>query len=53
MFDMVPGVVLDLIAITSKFCDAGYFTILDEEEANVYDARTTTVTTSKPSVLKG
>ena len=49
---MVPGVVLNFFARSSKFCNADYFTILDKEEVNVYNARTTTVTTSKPPVLK-
>ena len=51
-FNIVPGVVLDSLVSMSKFIGAGYFNILDEEEANVYDARTTTVATSKPPVIK-
>ena len=50
---MVPGVVLDLLAITSKFYDAGYFTIFDKEEVNIYDAATTAITTPKLPIPKG
>ena len=50
---MVPDVVLDLLASTSKFSNARYFTTLDKEEVNIYDTRTTKVVTSKPPVLKG
>ena len=51
--DMVPDVTLDLLASTSKFSDAGYFTNLDEEEVNVYNALTTKIVTSKLHVPKG
>ena len=32
---MVPGVVLGLMASMSKFCDAGYATIFDEDKVNI------------------
>ena len=50
---MVPGVLLDLLASTSKFYDAGYITLFGKEKVNICGARTTTVTASKPLVLKG
>ena len=50
---MVPDVTLDSLASTSKFSGAEYFSIFDEEEIRIYDARTTKVVTSKPPVLKG
>ena len=34
-------------------CDAGYFSVFDEEEVHIYDARTTKITASNPPVLKG
>ena len=49
---MVAGVVLDLLTSASKFSDAGYFTIFNKEEVNIYNAATTNVTTSKPPILK-
>ena len=52
-FTMVPCVVLNLLASTSKFCDAGYFTIFDEDEVNIYDASTTKITMSKSPIGKG
>ena len=52
-FDMVPDITLDPLASTSKMCDAGYFSVFDEEEVRIYDAQTTKITTSKPPVLKG
>ena len=53
IFDMVPDITLDPLASTSKMCDAGYFSIFDEEEVRIYDARTTKITASNPPVLKG
>ena len=52
-FDRVPDLTLNSLASTSKMSDAGYFSIFDEEEIRIYDARTTKVVTSKPPVLKG
>ena len=51
-FNMVTDVTLDLLASTRKLSDARYFSIFDEEEIQMYDARTTKVATSKPPVLK-
>ena len=50
---MVPDVTLDSIVSTRKMCDAGYFSVFDGEEVQIYDAETTKVVTSKPPVLKG
>ena len=49
---VVPDVTLDSLASTSKMRNAGYFSIFDEEEVRIYDARTTKVLTSKPPVFK-
>ena len=53
IFDMVPDVTLDCLASTSKMCDAGYFTVFDGKEVQIYEAETTKIQTSKPPVLKG
>ena len=52
-FNMEPVIVINLLASTSKFCDVKYITLFDKEEVNVYDAGTTTVTTSNPPIIKG
>ena len=52
-YDMVHDITLDPLASTSKMCDAGYFSVFDEEEVRIYNARTTKIVTSKPPVLKG
>ena len=52
-FNIVPGVVADLLVSTSKFCDAGYVTIFDKDEVNIYNVETTTITASKKPILKG
>ena len=44
-FNIVPGVVLNLLARTSKFSDVRYFTIFNKEEVNIYNASTITATT--------
>ena len=50
---MIPGVVLNMLASMSKFSNARYFSIFEEEEVNIYNAATTKITTLKPSLLKG
>ena len=52
-FDMVPDVILDYLASTSKMIDAGYFTMFDGEEMRIYNAETTNVVTSKLPVFEG
>ena len=50
--DIVPTLQSDLMSI-GKMADAGYLTIFDDEEVNIYDLHNTTVTVSKGSVLRG
>jgi len=50
--DMVPGIKNNTLISTSKFADANYISIFDQEEVNVYDANTTKITVSRGSVLK-
>ena len=51
-FNMVPVVVINLLASTSKFCDAKYITLFDKEDVNVYDAGKKLVTISNPPIIK-
>ena len=51
--DMVPGIKNNTLISTSKFVDANYISIFDQEEVNLYDANTTKITVSHGSVLKG
>ena len=51
--DMVPMLAEHTLLSTSKFADAGYTSIYDKDEVNVYDARSTRITVSKNAVLKG
>jgi hypothetical protein len=51
--DMVPGIKNNTLISTSKFADANYISIFDQEEVNAYDANTTKITVSRGSVLKG
>ena len=50
--NIVPGVHTTLIS-GCKMADADYVTILDKNELNVYDGRTTTIKVSEKAVLKG
>ena len=52
-YNMVPDITLDPLASTSKMCNTGYFSVFDEEEVRICNARTTKIVTSKPPVLKG
>ena len=50
--NIVPGVHTTLIS-GCKMADADYVTILDKNELNVYDGRTTIIKVSEKAVLKG
>ena len=51
--DIVPSITGDSLLSTSKFADAKYITIFDEEEVNIYDATNTSVTISRGAILRG
>jgi hypothetical protein len=51
--NIVPSLVENSLLSTSKFADAGYTAIYDENEVNFYDAKTTKITVSVEAVLKG
>ena len=48
---MVPGFKNNLLS-TSKFVDAGYDWLFDQDEVSIYDKRNTKMTTSRAAVLK-
>ena len=52
-FNMVPVVILCLLAIMIKFSNAGYAVIFDEDEVNIYDLGTAESTTPRKPILKG
>jgi hypothetical protein len=51
--NIVPSLVGNSLLSTSKFTDAGYTAIYDENEVNFYDSKTTNITVSAEAVLKG
>ena len=50
--DIVPNLQSDLMSI-GKMADAGYLTICDGKEVNIYDMHNATYTVSRGSVLRG
>jgi hypothetical protein len=50
--NIVPSLVENSLLSTSKFANAGYTAIYDENEVNFYDAKTTKITVSAEAVLK-
>ena len=51
--NIVPSLVKNSLLSTSKFADAGYTAIYDENEVNFFDAKTTKIIVSADAVLKG
>ena len=49
---MLPGFKNNLLS-TSKFVDAGYAWLIDQDEVSIYEKRNTKITTSRAAVLKG
>ena len=49
--NVVPGVHNTLVSVCTM-ADADYITVLDKDEANIYDCRTTKVTISEEAILK-
>ena len=50
--DGIPALKQTLVS-TSKMANAGYITVFDEEEVNVYEAKTTEIKPSQQAVLTG
>ena len=51
--DMVPALVDQSLLSGGKFAKAGYISICDGEEVNIYDGRTAQIEVSEASVLRG
>ena len=51
--DMVPDLVDSFLLSTSKFASAGYITIYNSKEVNIYDSNTATIVVSEEAVFKG
>ena len=51
--DMVPGIDDQSLLSGSKFSDAGYISVCDDKEVNIYDGRTARILVSEKVVLKG
>ena len=51
--DIVPGITEDSLVSTIKMADAGYISIFDGEEVNIYDASNTQITVTRGAVLRG
>ncbi len=50
---ITPGISQDSLLSTSKFADANYITVYDEETVNIYDANNTMISVSKGAILQG
>jgi hypothetical protein len=50
--DLIPSIKTSLLS-ASKLADAGYFTVSDKDEVNVYDSNTTSIKPTKQAVLTG
>jgi len=50
---ITPGIDKTLLISTVKFAEAGYTTIFDHNEVNIYDQRDTSITASRPAILRG
>ena len=50
--NVVLGVHTSLISVC-KLADADYISVLNKYEANIYDAKTTTIKVSEKAILKG
>ena len=51
--DIVPDLANQSLPIGNKFAKAGYVSICDESEVNIYNGRTVKIVVSEAAVLKG
>ena len=51
--DMVPALANQYLLRVNKFAQAGYVTICDNQEVNIYDGRNSKIIVSEKAVLKG
>ena len=50
---MVPALANQSLLSGGKFAEAGYVSVCDGDEVNIYDGGTATITVSEYAVLKG
>ena len=50
---ITPGIVSNSLMSTGKLADAGYTTVFDKEEVNVYDANDISITVTRGAILRG
>jgi len=50
---ITPGITETSLLSTAKFADAGYTTIFDGDQVNIYDQRDTLITASHAAILRG
>jgi len=50
---IVPSIETHFLLSTAKFAKAGYITVFDKEEVNIYDAQNTTLKVSKRAIVRG
>ena len=51
--NMVPALANQSLLSGGKFAEAGYVSVCDGDEVNIYDGGTATITVSEYAVLKG
>ena len=49
----MPDICKNSLISTAKFAEAGYITIFDDEEVNVYNAQNTKVIVTWQAIIKG
>ena len=49
----MPSIETYSLLSTAKFAEAGYITVFDKEEVNIYNAQNTTLKVSKGAILRG
>jgi hypothetical protein len=52
-FHIVPNIPTNLLISTAKFAEAGYITVFDDKEVNVYNASNTKVIVTRQAILRG
>jgi hypothetical protein len=50
---IVPSIESNSLLSTAKFAKAGYITVFDNEEENIYDAHDTMLKVSQAAILRG
>ncbi len=50
---IIPSIQSNSLLSTAKFAKAGYITVFDNKEVNIYDAHDTTSKVSRTAILQG